>query len=77
MDGDDVAEEPEGAAGLEGMAAGIRQLAVDIANAVIENAFDIDIGRMRELEAARKNAGRLEKMIGELIRLAGEEIHQE
>ena len=66
-----------GVTSLEQMAAGIRQLAVDIANAVIENAFDIDIGRMRELEAARKNAGRLEKMIGELIRLAGEEIHQE
>lgn len=62
---------------LDRMAAGIRQLAVDIANAVIENASHVDPGKIRELEAARENAGRLEKMIGELVRLAGKEIHQE
>lgn len=56
---------------------GIRQLAIDIADTVIENAFHVDTGRMRRLESAKEEAGRLQEMIGGLLEMIKKEAYQE
>lgn len=61
----------------EDAVSGIRQLAIDIADTVIENAFHVDTGRMRQLELAKEDAGRLQEMIGGLIEMIKKEAYQE
>lgn len=55
----------------------IRQLAIDIADTVIENAFYVDIMKMRRLESAKEEAGRLQELVGGLLEMIKKEAYQE
>lgn len=73
--------EPEwvraGGPSREEAVSGIRQLAIEIADTVLENAFHVDTGRMRRLESAKEEAGRLQEMIGGLLEMIKKEAYQE
>ena len=55
----------------------IRQLAINIADTVVENAFYVDTMKMRRLESAKDEAGRLQELVGGLLEMIKKEAYQE